>query len=170
MNSCSAEIVVDCRSTDNETVELFCGQIPRNMSFKSVRQLFEKFGEISRLNILRDKNTGESRGCCFLTYRNRQSSLNAQKALHNVVILPGMKSPIQIKPADAENRNERKIFVGMISKSSDEEQIKNLFLPFGQIEECSSKNSDRRKLFDRCFRFLRQFSKIFIEDLEAALL
>jgi len=122
---------------DSDAIELFCGQIPRTMSEHDLRNLFENYGRIYKLNILRDKLNGESKGCCFLTYYTRKSALNAQNALHNLMILPGMHHAIQMKPADLENRNERKIFIGMISKSSNEDDIKQLFLPFGIIEECT---------------------------------
>lgn len=118
---------------------MFCGQISRTMSENDLRILFGKYGRIYKLNILRDKQNGESKGCCFLTYYTRKAALHAQNALHNLMLLPGMNHAIQMKPADIENRNERKIFIGMISKLCYEDEIKQLFLPFGTIEECTGK-------------------------------
>lgn len=42
-----------------------------------------------------------------------------------------------MKPADTENRNERKLFIGMISRSCDEHDIRVIFAPYGQIEDCT---------------------------------
>jgi hypothetical protein len=42
-----------------------------------------------------------------------------------------------MKPADSENRNERKLFVGMLDKKYDENAVKLLFAPYGSIEECT---------------------------------
>ncbi|UJR26490.1 hypothetical protein I4U23_007817 [Adineta vaga] len=122
---------------DADAIEMFCGQIPRTMSENELRIFFEQYGRIYKLNILRDKQNGESKGCCFITYYTRKDAIHAQNLLHNLMILPGMHYPIQIKPADIENRNERKIFIGMISKSCHEEDIKQLFKLFGSIEECT---------------------------------
>ncbi|XP_042639162.1 CUGBP Elav-like family member 1 [Orycteropus afer afer] len=54
-------------------------------------------------------------------------------------VLPGMHHPIQMKPADSEKNNaveDRKLFIGMISKKCTENDIRVMFSSFGQIEEC----------------------------------
>ncbi|KAK2716266.1 hypothetical protein QYM36_010750, partial [Artemia franciscana] len=48
-----------------------------------------------------------------------------------------MHHPIQMKPADSENRNERKLFVGMLSKKYNENDVRHMFSAFGAIEECT---------------------------------
>jgi RNA recognition motif-containing protein len=90
---------------DPDTIKMFCGQIPRNMHESELREMFEQFGPVFQLNVLRDKQTGESKGCCFVTFYSRKSALDAQNALHNLRTLNGSHHPIQMKPADTENRN-----------------------------------------------------------------
>ncbi|XP_063119500.1 CUGBP Elav-like family member 5 isoform X10 [Rattus norvegicus] len=50
-----------------------------------------------------------------------------------------MARPIQVKPADSENRGgrDRKLFVGMLNKQQSEEDVLRLFQPFGVIDECT---------------------------------
>jgi len=136
MNSLSDESTTR-DEPDLDAIKMFCGQIPRQISELELRQMFEEFGRVFHLNILRDKQTGESKGCCFVTYYSRKSALDAQNALHNLRTLTGCHHPIQMKPADTENRNERKLFVGMISKNFDEQQIRQLFQSYGIIEDCT---------------------------------
>ena len=122
---------------DSDAIKMFCGQIPRNMHESELRDMFEQFGPVFQLNVLRDKQTGESKGCCFVTFYSRKAALDAQNALHNLRTLNGSHHPIQMKPADTENRNERKLFIGMVSKNLDEQNIRMIFQSYGAIEDCT---------------------------------
>lgn len=93
------------REPDSDSIKMFVGQIPRTMKETDLIQMFNEYGSIYQLNILKDKRTGESKGCCFITFHTRKAALDAQNALHNLKTLPGMHHPIQMKPADTENRN-----------------------------------------------------------------
>ncbi|XP_025099842.1 CUGBP Elav-like family member 2 isoform X15 [Pomacea canaliculata] len=129
---------------DPDAIKMFVGQIPRSMDENDLRKMFEDFGPVYQLNVLRDKNTGQSKGCCFVTFYTRKAALDAQNALHNIKTLPMMHHPIQMKPADSEKRNgehhnveERKLFVGMLSKKYNENDVRMMFAPFGTIEDCT---------------------------------
>ncbi|XP_022253529.1 CUGBP Elav-like family member 2 isoform X2 [Limulus polyphemus] len=149
---------------DPDAIKMFVGQIPRSWDENDLKKIFEEFGAVYQINILRDKITHQSRGCCFVTFYARKAALEAQNALHNIKTLPGMHHPIQMKPADSENRNvgcnkdynrsfsdeafqirevldipsyERKLFIGMLSKKCNENDVRIMFSPFGSIEECT---------------------------------
>ncbi|XP_047660185.1 CUGBP Elav-like family member 2 isoform X26 [Tachysurus fulvidraco] len=135
---------------DPDAIKMFVGQIPRSWSEKELKELFEPYGAVYQINILRDRsqNPPQSKGCCFVTFYTRKAALEAQNALHNIKTLTGMHHPIQMKPADSEKSNgerdsvhmgaveDRKLFIGMVSKKCNENDIRVMFSSFGQIEEC----------------------------------
>ncbi|XP_074534613.1 CUGBP Elav-like family member 2 isoform X3 [Halichoeres trimaculatus] len=126
---------------DPDSIKMFVGQIPRSWSEIELKELFEPFGAVHQINILRDRtqNPPQSKGCCFVTFYTRKAALEAQNALHNIKTLSGMHHPIQMKPADSEKTSaveDRKLFIGMVSKKYGENEIRMMFSSFGQIEEC----------------------------------
>ncbi|CAH1251160.1 CELF1 [Branchiostoma lanceolatum] len=65
--ACNAAVSTDKMNTtaptepDTDTIKMFVGQIPRSMDEKDLRQMFEEFGPVYQLNVLRDRATGQSR-------------------------------------------------------------------------------------------------------------
>ena len=47
---------------DADAIKMFVGQVPRSMDEDDLRKMFEEFGPIYQLNVLRDKVSGMSKG------------------------------------------------------------------------------------------------------------
>lgn len=50
---------------DPDFIKMFVGQIPKSMDERQLRNLFEEFGRVQSINVLRDKLTGISKGEFF---------------------------------------------------------------------------------------------------------
>lgn len=137
LQAVSGNVQEEQEQPDPDNIKMFVGQVPKSMDENDLKRMFEEYGRVHSINVLRDKNSGVSKGCCFVTFFTRKAALQAQDALHNVKTLVGMHHPIQMKPADSENRNERKLFVGMLSKKLCENDVRAMFNAYGTIEECS---------------------------------
>ncbi|XP_076329172.1 CUGBP Elav-like family member 2 isoform X3 [Tachypleus tridentatus] len=48
-----------------------------------------------------------------------------------------MNRPFQKKPVNSESKNERKLFIGMLPKKLNENDVRLMFSPFGFIKECT---------------------------------
>lgn len=45
-----------------EPIKLFVGQVPRNWEIDQLRPVFEPYGEIQEISILKDRTTGQHKG------------------------------------------------------------------------------------------------------------
>ena len=52
------------KQPDADHIKMFVGQLPRSFTEDDVHKLFEDFGLIYQINMLRDKSTGHSKGKC----------------------------------------------------------------------------------------------------------
>lgn len=82
-----------------EPIKLFVGQVPRTMEEPDLFPFFEKYGPMEDVAIIRDKHTGQHRGCAFVTFFSKESAEACENELHNKFTLEGAKRPLQIKPA-----------------------------------------------------------------------
>ncbi|KAE9615855.1 putative paraneoplastic encephalomyelitis antigen [Lupinus albus] len=130
-----AEMKEESKSKE-ESVKLFVGQVPKNMTEDELLQMFKEFVLVQQINIIKDKVTRASRGCCFLICPSREEADKAVNAFHNKKTLPGASSPLQVKYADGElERLEHKLFIGMLPKIVSEVEVSALFSNYGTIKD-----------------------------------
>jgi RNA recognition motif-containing protein len=61
--------------------KLYVGNLPFNVTEEQVRELFSQIGEVDSVKIITDRETGRSRGFCFVEMDNADeaaSSLNGK--------------------------------------------------------------------------------------------
>lgn len=93
------------------SAKLFVGQLPKHINEDQLRPIFQEYGDIVELVILRDRFTQvhkgmlffvlnavvmeelmDSLGCAFLTYTTKEAADACIEALHNKYTLPNVCS------------------------------------------------------------------------------
>ncbi|KAJ8669815.1 hypothetical protein QAD02_001074 [Eretmocerus hayati] len=59
---------------DPDNIKMFVGQVPKDLDENDLRTIFEEFGRVHQINVLRDKYTGSSKGTARLFIPFNQSS------------------------------------------------------------------------------------------------
>ena len=126
-------------------MKLFIGQVPRSVDEEKLFPIFEPYGPIQELTIIRDKATGQHRGCAFITFFEASSANAAVQALDQQFSFEDSRNgrPLQVRIAKEDSNHhhlqqqpptEFKLFIGMIG-NLDENGVRKLFCPFGTITE-----------------------------------
>ncbi|KAJ0797132.1 putative RNA recognition motif domain, paraneoplastic encephalomyelitis antigen [Helianthus annuus] len=124
------------RKHSDDCVKLFVGQVPKHMTEPQLIAMFKEFALVDEVNIIKDKATRASRGCCFVICPNREEADKAVDAFHNKKTLTGASSPLQVKYADGElERLEHKLFIGMLPKNVSESEVSALFSQYGTLKD-----------------------------------
>ena len=50
---------------DSDAIKMFIGQIPKSMEEEDLKKFLEVYGPVHDLNILRDRQSGQSKGECY---------------------------------------------------------------------------------------------------------
>jgi CUG-BP- and ETR3-like factor len=131
--------------------KIFIGQLPSDWVEINLRQVFSIFGNITNTFVMRDKQTGNSKGCGFVTFTNEQSALDAIEQMHEKYIPPGGHRTLIVRmaainkaAAQAEKATQNagageepdwKLYIAHLDKSTTEDEVKQIFGQFGVVQE-----------------------------------
>ncbi len=88
-------------------MNIYVGNLSRDVNEDGLREAFGAFGEVDSVNIIKDKFSGESRGFGFVMMRSQQEALNAIEGMNNKE-LNGLN--ITVSEAHSRPSNRRKSF------------------------------------------------------------
>mmetsp|Transcript_1567 Transcript_1567/g.3561 ORF Transcript_1567/g.3561 Transcript_1567/m.3561 type:complete len:649 (-) Transcript_1567:232-2178(-) len=126
-----------------QPLKLFVGQVPKNLTEEDLSFIFEPYGRIIELTVIRDRRTGSHRGCAFVTYEVGEDAMKVVAEMHGKYKFDGASWPAQVRPAAGEidesgndskgDTDIAKLFVGQLPKDVDESSVRELFAPYGEI-------------------------------------
>ncbi|KAK6919912.1 RNA recognition motif domain, partial [Dillenia turbinata] len=97
--------------------EIFIGGISRDTSEEELRDLCESMGEIFEIRIMKNKDTGESKGFSFISFMTKEAAQNAVEELNNKEF---KGKTLRCSLSEAKNR----LFIGNVPKNWTEEQFR----------------------------------------------
>ncbi|GAA6231949.1 RNA-binding protein 45 isoform X2 [Lates japonicus] len=115
----------------------------RSITEDELRESFSVFGDIQGVWVVKDKQTKESKGICYVKFAKSSQACLAMEEMHGKVLVEGTK-PVKVfiaqsrsstRHRDVEDEELTRIFV-MIPKTFSEEDLKNTFKEYGDIEYC----------------------------------
>ncbi|KIZ02294.1 CUG-BP- and ETR-3-like factor 5 [Monoraphidium neglectum] len=110
-----------------------------------LRPLFNQCGTVIDVQILRERATGQSRGCAFVGYETSQEAEAAIEQLNHRVHLPGAATPLEVRfarsrlfiPAGSGPSDNRQLFFSRAPLSVAESELEALFARFGTVDTIS---------------------------------
>lgn len=94
-----------------DSAYIYVGGLPFDLTEGDVICMFSQYGEIVNIHLVRDKETGKSKGYCFLQYEDQRSTilavdnLNGAKVLERTLRVDHVKNYRQ--PKDSEQSADR---------------------------------------------------------------
>lgn len=107
-----------------QPLKLFVGQVPKSMVEEDLAFVFEPYGRILDLTVIRDRRSGSHRGCAFVTYENGEDAMKVVGDMHGKFKFEGAPWPAQIRPA-----------AGEIDESSNKEDLDGKFGPLRALSQ-----------------------------------
>ncbi|XP_052763570.1 RNA-binding protein 24-B-like isoform X2 [Mya arenaria] len=87
---------------DTTFTKIFVGGLPYHTTDKSLREFFDKFGDIEEAVVITDRQTGKSRGYGFVTMANREAAEKACKDPNPII--DGRKANVNLAYLGAKPR------------------------------------------------------------------
>ncbi|KAI1279816.1 hypothetical protein F5Y07DRAFT_34195 [Xylaria sp. FL0933] len=128
---------------DRRTV--FVQQLAARLRTKELKEFFEKVGPVNEAQIVKDRISGRSKGVGYVEFKNEDSvtaalQLTGQKLLGIPVIvqLTEAEKNRQVRNTDGSGHGNsvpfHRLYVGNIHFSITEQDLQNVFEPFGELE------------------------------------
>jgi RNA recognition motif-containing protein len=86
VRQCDAAVISKPLILKREKMNLYVGNLAREVSEDDLKQAFESFGQVESVNIIKDRFSGESRGFGFVEMPSKEEALKAMKEAQGLEI------------------------------------------------------------------------------------
>lgn len=112
---------------NNAQGKLFVGQVPAVCTEDMLRPVFQPYGDIVEIKIMRDSPGGRSKGCAWVKYATREQAQAAIDALHEQHTIPPQTNTLQVRFADdkARTSGSSTAFVGNLPANTAADKLRD---------------------------------------------
>lgn len=131
------------KNEPNEDRKLFVGGLSWETGEKHLKEYFEKYGTVEKVELKLDPMTGRSRGFAFVVYESADSVAKVMEAGDHAI----NSKKVDVKKAKGRTG---KLFVGGLKAEMTDDDIRNAFSQFGTVTELElpmDKTKGQRKGF-----------------------
>ncbi|GAY45798.1 hypothetical protein CUMW_092100 [Citrus unshiu] len=104
--------------------EVFIGGLPKDASEEDLRDLCEPIGEVFEVGLVKDKDSGESKGFAFVAFRSKEV---AKRAIDELCSKDFKGKTIRCSMSETNNR----LFIGNVPKSWTEKEFRKVIEDVG---------------------------------------
>jgi RNA recognition motif-containing protein len=119
-------------ASDSGNRNLIVNYIPQSFSESDLLELFKPYGQIESCKIVMDKVTAQSLGYGFVKFVNEEDAASAITGLTGTQIMNKTLKVSVAKPAATTIAN---LYVSGLDPTMDEETLKTIFSPYGNVME-----------------------------------
>lgn len=144
--------------------KLFVGGLSYETTDTSLKNYFSKWGDIKDCVVMRDVQTKRSRGFGFIKYKSKESIDDVQKNRPHKLDDRDVETKRAMPKDDhytTAQQSVKKMFVGGMKDDTTEEQIRDAFSQYGEIENIEmikDKGTDKYKGF--CFVTFQDYDPV----------
>jgi len=123
-------------TVDDSATSLIINYLPQSLSDEQFTQLFQAIGPMQSARVMRNKTTGYSFGYGFVNFEQPDDAVKAIEKLNGMQLEHKRIKVAYSRRTDGTAGEEIKnanVFIANLPKSVDEEQLKSMFAPYGDI-------------------------------------
>jgi RNA recognition motif-containing protein len=92
---------------EDHSVNIYVGNLAFSATEDDVRQLFEQYGAVDKVNIITDRYTGQSRGFGFVEMPDRRAAESAMQGLQGTALAGRALTVNEAKPREPRRETSR---------------------------------------------------------------
>nr|VDC92052.1 unnamed protein product [Brassica oleracea] len=133
--------------------EVFIGGLPRNVGEEDLRDLCEPMGDIFEVRLMKDRDSGESKGYAFVGFKTKDVAQKAIEKLHTQPLHLG--KTLRCSLSETKNR----LFIGNIPKGWDEDEFRKVIEDVGPgVENIELIKDPTNSTLNRGFAFVLYYN------------